>query len=67
MIHAHRCDCGLIWHHGDENHGKEGPHTCPVCGGLQYKRYLGQEWAKLVQSILEERISERTGLPGKVV
>jgi hypothetical protein len=45
-MHAHRCNQCLaqgkqtVWIHGEECKGVETAHTCPVCGGKEWKKWL---------------------------
>lgn len=48
--HRHRCECGCVWEHGDENNGLDKPHECPECGEYPigttwfgFPKYLGPE------------------------
>jgi hypothetical protein len=37
--HMHRCDCGFIWAHSDENRNNDAAHTCPRCRRMVGSKY----------------------------
>lgn len=39
--HLHKCGCGFIWQHTDNNAGDDLAHLC-VCGEMVWQRYNGQ-------------------------
>lgn len=41
--HKHKCDCGIVFEHGEECRDNSSAHRCPSCGVEVWNRYHGNE------------------------